>query len=139
MPYAATYVMNPKKREVIERKTYKKEGTDFTPVFKQKLYEQYVPNVISEENDYLIRNIKSTLGKLSKITEKNKIRFSVEKFLNNTSHKVKYSVNRSLDSDYYIVEIQEDNLTFEELFNLARQLNRDAVKSGLNFVVIAGV
>lgn len=140
MSYTATYTMNTKNRKIENRKIYKKDGNNFTPSFKEYFYEQNTASLIPDNTVYLLRNIKDVLEKVSDVNEKDNINFLVRKFLeNSTSYKVKYSINKSLDSDYYIVEIREKNLTFEEVFNLARNLNRDAVKSGLNFVVIAGV
>jgi len=68
-----------------------------------------------------------------------KIKLSVRHFLQeNTDYDLNYSLSKSYDSDYYTLEVKSDDLSFTELFDLARDLNRKVVKKELGFIIIAG-
>jgi len=69
--------------------------------------------------------------------DKNKA--SVKDFLqDNKEYNLNYSLSENNGSDYYTVEVKSDDLSFGELFDLARGLNRKAVKEEFDFVIIAG-
>jgi len=69
-----------------------------------------------------------------------KIKSSIRHFLQaNTNYDLNYSLSKANDSDYYYtVEVKSNDLSFTELFDLARNLNRKAVKEELRFIIIAG-
>lgn len=93
-----------------------------------------------ETNELLLKNIKEIAEQIVTPISKVGIDLEVELFLqNNTHYDLDFSISNHDNSDYYTVKLNSEDLTFEELFDLALKLNRKAVREERYFSVIAGV
>lgn len=86
-----------------------------------------------------VKNATKDLTENLTSNEKDTRNISPERFIKgNTQHYLDITIKSNSESDYKVVEIRNKEMKLEELFELARVLNRKALKEELGFIVIAG-
>lgn len=93
-----------------------------------------------KKDNWIQKNLNELLLKKTGTTREKTIKETVDFFFAKKSvDYLKYSISKNVDSNSYTVSIVSQDMSFRELFNLARKLNRSAVWEDLGFTVIAGV
>lgn len=148
--FDATYMSDENKR-IHSHNSYSKNlnsAMTYTLYPKNKIKSKQ--NIFEEGNLPEKENFKSLLNEIRKVHSLSKniadylegknINSIVSRFLlDNKYGELEHSVIADHDSDFYTVEIHSEDLSVDELFILAKTLNRRAVLEDLGFVVIAGV
>lgn len=133
------------KNSVFSRDSNAKYKSSTNDEFKYNLVE----NISANFSDFLggyyqesaIKKVSDSYSLNDSVNEQHNISIKVNTFLKKqaSGYKLNFDIKKYEDSSYYTVIITNEDMSFNELFDLALNLNYESVNMDLGFSVIAGV